>query len=300
MTRTVVHLSFSLWTPIAASGCSTPGTAPIVDDDGGTSGDSTGPVDATTTTQPDPSNYSGGSDGAASSISSSDSGTSTSDTTSGSGSGSDGASESGSDGGLMCVDWGEGVLGDCLLDNGTGSLAPCEAGDNPAQCIGNPYVTSGVCTFACNSLCDCPAPAPGFESQHSCGDLTGDGMDECFIACDPGHGCPDGMICFFNTVCHFGEPLPTYGDCVNQLGMPCANGPCLYDDPNSPSLGVCGQDCASVDECPMPTSGDAPVMCTDIGVGATLCLLDCSDAQQCPDGMICDPDGSGVCLWATP
>jgi hypothetical protein len=51
-------------------------------------------------------------------------------------------------------------------------------------------------------------------------------------------------------------------------------------------------------DCPAaPATGDAPVACGDIGLGADSCYLDCSAGQTCPDGMLCDEGIGGVCIW---
>ena len=45
-----------------------------------------------------------------------------------------------------------------------------------------------------------------------------------------------------------------------------------------------------------PTTGTAPVACmTGIVADDTACVLDCSEGQQCPDGMVC---GGNICVWA--
>jgi hypothetical protein len=65
-----------------------------------------------------------------------------------------------------------------------------------------------------------------------------------------------------------------------------------------PSFSACAVvDCVDECDCPdPPATGDAPVTCGDILFGGgTACYLDCSNDEECPDGMQCF--GSFICLW---
>ncbi len=195
-----------------------------------------------------------------------------------------------------CDAWGAGAFGDCVtmgnaacMGNGT-----CVV-DDPAA------ATAGVCfATGCETPCDCPQPPKGFEAQVGCEDLIGDDMLDCFIDCGGGAACPDGMFCFMGTLCFWGEApagVPPYGDCVNEGAGPCEEGICVSDDPADPTVGACFSPCMDAADCPAPRSGAAPAICDDItGDMMNECMLDCSDDQACPDGMICE-NQFGICLW---
>lgn len=98
-------------------------------------------------------------------------------------------------------------------------------------------------------------------------------------------------------------PPGVYGDCANGGLAACmADTPplCVQDDPNMPSIGVCGRPC--VDECDCwaaPDDGDAPVACRSLAPGGDgTCVLDCSAGQTCPGGMNC-LDTLDICVFST-
>ncbi len=187
----------------------------------------------------------------------------------------------------------------------------------------------GVCAREpCTSSGDCPDVPPGGDAGPLCGDITGDGLEECFIDCSVGQNCPTGMECWLGTACVWPIGVNTdegYGDCINQVPLDgCLSyETCLFDDPLAPSVGVCGYiDCGVPSDCPVaPPGGTAPVSCIDV-TGDFLgdCFINCANGDTCPTGMSCslgflcawDPDpaipqvgygdclnnGAGVACWA--
>ena len=92
---------------------------------------------------------------------------------------------------------------------------PGAAGDPYGDCFNNPTdicgiegiclndnvaaPTIGVCTQPCpGGVADCPPAPAGGAAPVTCGDLTGDAVDECFLDCTGGAACPAGMTCFAN------------------------------------------------------------------------------------------------------
>lgn len=193
-----------------------------------------------------------------------------------------------------CAQWGAGAFGDCVAE-GNGA---CEG--NGTCIVDNPNnATAGVCFAGCEMPCDCPQPPAGFETQVACEDLTGEGDNDCFIDCssDP---CPDGMFCFMDTLCFWGdapEDVPPYGDCVNAGAGQCAEGICISDDPADPTFGACFSPCMDAGDCPASPGGTAVVSCDNItNDNMPECFLDCSGGATCPDGMACIA-GFNLCAW---
>jgi hypothetical protein len=93
-------------------------------------------------------------------------------------------------------------------------------------------------------------------------------------------------------------PGDGYGDCINNdEAVACVEGEvCLTAQDGN---GVCGLGgCMGDGDCAVPATGDAPPICVDLsGMGDMFCILDCSADQTCPDGMVCDGDIGGVCVW---
>jgi hypothetical protein len=93
-----------------------------------------------------------------------------------------------------------------------------------------------------------------------------------------------------------------YGDCGNGGLAACMADPqplCLQDDPNLPSIGVCGRRCDDACDCwAAPADGDAPVTCQALVAGNSTrtCVLDCSGGQACPSAMVC-LDSLGICVF---
>jgi hypothetical protein len=99
---------------------------------------------------------------------------------------------------LYCVREGLVTLdpwGDCS----GGDICPDEGSDD-GVCIR--AATGSVCsTTICADAVDCAdAPDTGM-SLPACGDVTGDLVPECYLDCDNGRACPDGMTCEASTLC---------------------------------------------------------------------------------------------------
>lgn len=97
-------------------------------------------------------------------------------------------------------------------------------------------------------------------------------------------------------------PPGVFGDCANAGLDACmaeSLPQCLQDDPNMPSIGVCGRACADVCDCwAAPADGDAPVTCKSLVTGDDgTCVLDCSGGQTCPSGMSC-LDSLDICVFS--
>ena len=108
-----------------------------------------------------------------------------------------------------------------------------------------------------------------------------------------GDGDGDGDAC---------TPAGVYGDCANGGLDACLADSlplCLQDDPNMPSIGVCGRRCADECDCwAAPASGDAPVSCKALVPGTdSTCVLDCASGQTCPTDMSC-LESLGICVFS--
>jgi len=70
-------------------------------------------------------------------------------------------------------------------------------------------------------------------------------------------------------------------------------------DALAPEYTACTLPCMEDDDCPQPTSGDAPAVCA--GQNGDQCVIDCAGGATCPDGMECQMAGpAGMferCLW---
>lgn len=191
-----------------------------------------------------------------------------------------------------------------------GGYDPCFDEDCPAgsiclvDSVANPTV-SWCALSDCMDECDCPLAPEGFEA--SCDELLQGEPNLCSIACGAGGACPEGMECFQNIACVWPDdgppppdPPPHYGDCLNNGGVcDMAMGQVCVSD--GATYGWCAiLDCADAMACePPPATGDAPVECIPVNMGMnTVCALDCSMGQTCPDGMFCL--GDDVCAWPPP
>ncbi len=97
-------------------------------------------------------------------------------------------------------------------------------------------------------------------------------------------------------------PPGVYADCSAGLAACMAEGgpaQCLQDDPNTPSISVCGRPCADACDCwAAPADGEAPVACKSLVVGDDgTCVLDCAAGQSCPSGMSCN-EALGICVFS--
>jgi hypothetical protein len=166
--------------------------------------------------------------------------------------------------------------GDCV-NGGSAACTPAETCFS-AGFEGN---TVGLCTVPCAQAEDCPAPITG-NPRVSCGPNA----PACFLFCDGGETCPDGMECFAGQLCAFSGPCTptcdgrtcgddgcglTCGDCAS--GSICVDGQCQAGD-------SCVGRCNTFDEL-------AGCQCDSICFGAGDC---------CPD--LCNPgvcDGQDIC-----
>jgi hypothetical protein len=191
----------------------------------------------------------------------------------------------------------------CIDAMGMTSNEPCDGATCVADYPDEP--TAAVClTSGCETTCQCPvAPATG-DAEVACEDVTADGVNDCWLDCQDGSTCPDGMICFGDFICLFPvEMMPPpaygYGDCANNPAITCQPGEDTCLTSPGGTAAACSQGgCMAAGDCPaaLPT-GDAPVACADLGGGNT-CYLDCGGGQTCPDGMACTAVGGGMaCLW---
>lgn len=107
---------------------------------------------------------------------------------------------------------------DCAMDCSTYDLAMCDAPAGWGNCInfgdadtclpdevcitdgGMP--PSGICTGqSCATPADCPAAPPTGDATPACMDLTADMINDCYLSCEMGQMCPDGMTCFGGFLC---------------------------------------------------------------------------------------------------
>jgi hypothetical protein len=289
--------------PADSSGTGTPpddtasGTtmAATASDSGGTSTDGgpdtgrdTGTAEGTTT---------GGSPGTGGSSSSTDDASASA----GSSSEDDGASMSasaGSTGG--CMPSGLGNYADCLGEDQTIDTTVCA--NAAATCIVNdvadPFI-GGCAVQNCVDACGCPpAPATG-DAPVVCEDLTGDMLAECWLDCSGGDSCPDGMLCWADTLClwpNADDGAVPYGDCATMGNGVCGlSSICLTDAMDT--IGVCSEPCTTAADCsPAPAGGTAPVTCAQLVPGGeSECHLACGAGQTCPTGMTCFDDF--LCAW---
>lgn len=121
-----------------------------------------------------------------------------------------------------------------------------------------------------NEYCDNP-PYPGdARTQNSCGcglSAASESRNPFFIDCV-------GETCALNP-----DSCAPVGD----------RAVCLWDGDGSTSAGsVCAQPCSDDDQC-SPIEG-SPATCTPVQTEAgekSICVLDCNDANPCPERMIC-------------
>lgn len=95
-----------------------------------------------------------------------------------------------------------------------------------------------------------------------------------------------------------GEPL--YPPCDFDMDPACSP-PYMACYDFAMGYSACTSPCENAGDCPVPTTGDAPVVCA--GPMMDQCLLDCAGGETCPDGMDCVPVAGGMfnrCLWPNP
>lgn len=89
-----------------------------------------------------------------------------------------------------------------------------------------------------------------------------------------------------------GEPLAgQWGDCINGNAQACGNeeASCLANSTMNPAWGTCILTCEDRCDCwAAPDGASAEPACAPVlPAGETACVLDCTDGQTCPDGMVC-------------
>lgn len=202
----------------------------------------------------------------------------------------------------VCPAWGPGGYNYCLTPIGgfdsavlCGQALSCINSGNPIEVV--------VCGLDCATACDCPPPGATGDATVTCGDLTGEGDDECYLSCANGETCPDGMVCrtdgMGNPVycAHPVQPLPMYGNC-GGVAAPCVDSFCQQENGYS----ICLDTCANAGECPVaPAGADNAAACGSVifpPMGSE-CYLPCTADGDCPTGMSCYTSGVGgqLCMW---
>jgi len=206
-----------------------------------------------------------------------------------------------------CVDacggaWGEGSYGYCLTEYG--GLDTDDLCGPEHVCIywedGTGEIEQTACALqGCVSACDCPPPPSTGDAVVACGEIGNPvSTTDCYLSCEDGEPCPDGMDCNASGVCATGvSELSMYGDCGNVAANCAAPGFCV-NVPGGET--ACTMSCTDVTDCPLavPPGGTASPACTDIvpGVPGFECFLDCiGGGIPCPDGMLCI--NGTLCMW---
>lgn len=147
------------------------------------------------------------------------------------------------------------------------------------------------CAQLCERSIECEVPVTLDVCIADC-EAVDPTLLSCLLACDQ-TVCDDFLLC--TSVCaQPGDPTaPPYGSCE----APCQPGVIVCVDTSNldgSEFSVCAPFCNEDDACPVPETGTAPPRC-DLEARPSVCLLDCSAGQQCPDDMVCD---AGLCTWA--
>lgn len=165
-------------------------------------------------------------------------------------------------------------------------------------------IEMAVCARSCSSPCDCPPPPATGDATVSCGVLFEGGGDRCYLSCDGGEACPDGMVCrnggngtpAFCT--HPVQPIQPYGNCDDFASGCVAGSSCATNGGNS----VCVESCPSgVGVCDAPPPGGDFAPACDMVISPPAgndCYLPCINSNNCPPGMSCVNDGGDyLCMW---
>jgi hypothetical protein len=206
----------------------------------------------------------------------------------------------------VCDAWGAGTYGTCLDDlGGVDVQGMCGPGH---ACIADAYLyeTTACSVQWCATTCDCPAPPATGSAIVTCASITnGDASTDCYLSCENGETCPDGMECLVDSdgdplLCATPVPptLPVYGNCDDLAGVGCDGGTCGIFGGAS----VCTQACpGGAGDCdPAPPGARAPA-CGDVFAppAGSECYLPCSGPGDCPSGMACVyvAGPGGACMW---
>lgn len=89
-----------------------------------------------------------------------------------------------------------------------------------------------------------------------------------------------------------GDPVAPYPAC-DPDGAPCPRGYTDCVEESDPPISWCSHWCVHARDCEPAHSGDAPAICWGHD-----CMLDCTDGQTCPDGMVCGAVSDNArCGW---
>ncbi|MFY0540427.1 hypothetical protein [Nannocystis pusilla] len=147
----------------------------------------------------------------------------------------------------------------------------------------------------CERTSEC-TPQVTLEQCIAACEATDDELRACVLACDQ-PVCEDLLMC--TSLCaHEGDPNATpYATCEDGAST-CQPGVylCIASAHDGLEFSVCTPFCDENGECPTPATGTATPQC-DLDGRPHTCSLDCSGGQQCPDDMVCDLQGSGLCMW---
>ena len=200
-----------------------------------------------------------------------------------------------------CNPWGMGSYGHCLDDyGGFDSVGQCGAGH---LCVyyGSPIQATACSWQGCGDVCECPGPPATGPAVMSCGDITGDGQNDCHLSCVDGRTCPDGTVCLEGSgeaFCMSPPPvLPMYGNCGAVDASCVAGTQCVVEG----GFSVCLSTCTAVSDCdPVPPGAAFGESCGNAitpPVGNE-CHIPCDNDSDCPSSMQCvSPDGVQLCLW---
>lgn len=154
---------------------------------------------------------------------------------------------------------------------------------------------SGTCAQLCQRTSGCTGQGSLEQCVADC-EASDDALRDCVAACDQAT-CEELLMC--TSLCaHEGDPNATpYAICEDSAST-CQPGVylCIHSAHDGLEFSVCAPFCDADDECPTPATGTATPQC-DLTSRPNLCSLDCSGGQQCPDDMVCDLQGSGLCMW---
>lgn len=208
-----------------------------------------------------------------------------------------------------CVDacggaWGAGTYGNCLDDLGGIDTANACGANHICLADDHPWSLTACSVEACGSACDCPQPPATGNATVACEELTGDMTNDCYLSCENGETCPDGMECMldgggFPLLCATPVPasVPLYGNCDDLAGVACDGGSCGI----SGSASVCTQGCAGPGNCDSGPAGTMAPQCADVfnPPAGNECFLPCIDAGDCPPGGQCVdvPGSTNACMF---